>query len=277
MCCANPREVRYRIGGLYDRKILPLGARASKTLGMLGIDSVASWLNMKAFFRSFPWTLLASVLIAVFAIGLMLTLIGAVEAPVSADFWSDVSRAGLQLATITVLGAVVTATLKFVDENRRRDEQRLQVFREIVTAYNQVKAVRRNLRALGILALGNPLNTNQALELREQLMALNQAQLSLEAVKRELAESRLFQDPETVIQRLGTVERYLGETVLERWEAYGGRVWEGTDSGTLRDVQLADFIGHKSNGYLEFEENVSIPLDEITMALHAELFGKRST
>ncbi len=236
--------------------------------------------DMRSLFRRYPWTLFGTVLIVVFVVGVTLALIGVVKSPTPRDeFWSDLAKAGLQIAIITVLGAIVTTTLKYVDERRARDEQRLQVFRDIIAAYNRVKAVRRNLRGLGVLAPANSLNAMQAKAFREQMMALNDAQLSLEAVKKELAESRLFKDPTAMIAQLRTVEHYLGGTVYKRWEESGGGIWEGADTEALRDVKLVEFAGHKHEGYRAFEEKVSKPLDDLTRLLHAELFGapKRST
>jgi len=235
---------------------------------------------MTYLFRRYPWAVLGAVLIVVFLIGLTLALIGAVKSPTPRDdFWSDLARAGLQIALITVLSAIVTATLKYVDERRARAEQRLQVLHNIIAAYNRAKAVRRNLRALGVLAPGDRLNPMQAKGLREQMMALNDAQLTLEAVKRELAESRLFSDPAAMIAHLRTVEHYLGETVHKRWEGGGGGIWEGVDRKALEAVNLVEFAGHKNEGHRAFEDNVSTPLDDLTRLLHAELFGvpERST
>lgn len=88
-------------------------------------------------------------LVVIFAVGVALTFVGAAKASGGVDAWSDVSKAGVQMAVITVAGAVVTTAFRYIDEHRGRDEQRRQVFGEVVAAYNEVKAVRRNLRALG--------------------------------------------------------------------------------------------------------------------------------
>lgn len=86
-----------------------------------------------------------------FAVGVRLAFVGDSRSPSGDDVWSDLSKAGVQVALLTVAGAVVTAAFKYIDEHRARDEQRRQVFREVLAAYNQAKAVRRNLRALGLL------------------------------------------------------------------------------------------------------------------------------
>jgi len=106
---------------------------------------------MRSFVRRSPWVVTASVLLIILAIGVTLMSIGIARSPAPKEaFWTDVAKAGLQIAVITFLGAVVTATFKYVDDRRRRDEQRLQVFRDTIAAYNRVKEVRRNLRALGL-------------------------------------------------------------------------------------------------------------------------------
>lgn len=183
---------------------------------------------MRAAGRS-SWILLIVVLAAILTTGVAIALVGAAQAPTRRqEFWGDVAGAGVQLATVTVIGVLVTGVLRFIDEARRRDEQRLQVFRDILLAYNQVKAVRRNLRTLGLRPPSEPLSATQALGLRQQMMTLNQAQLSLEAIMREQALSRLFKRAAALTRLLRTAEQWLGG-VHARWEIHGGKIREGSD------------------------------------------------
>lgn len=191
------------------------------------------------------------------------------------EFGTDMAKAGLQLAVIAVFGFFVNLSLKYVDERRHQDEQRLQVFHDIVLAYNRVKAVRRNLRTLGLLAPSRSLNAAQAQGLREQMMALNDAQLSLEALKRELSQSDLFKERIKMVGLLAKPERYLNKCVHERWEDFGGAIWEGTTAAVLENLKLVEFAGHEA-GYRAFEENVSDPLRCLTKLMHEELFGQPS-
>ncbi len=69
------------------------------------------------------------------------------------QFQLEVAKAFVQLAVIAVLGGLVAALLRYVEslreENRRLYDYWASLFREVVTAYNGIKAVRRTLRAWG--------------------------------------------------------------------------------------------------------------------------------
>jgi hypothetical protein len=246
------------------------------------------------------------VLICIFFFGAVLIVLGIARSAAPVDeFWTDVAKAGLQIAGVTLVGAVVSLTLKRVeelrrseedaarearrreekatddtrraeeraaDQRRRLDEQRLEVFREIVGAYHRVKAVRRNLRALGLLEPVEPLNAQQARGLREQMAILNDAQLSLEAVQRELSESHLFDRWEEMWHELRIAEHYLGECVHDPWERYGGVIWEGAGTEDVERLQLVRFAGHWGEGHHDFRDKVSDHLEKLADLVHEELF-----
>lgn len=104
------------------------------------------------------------------------------------------------------------------------------------------------------------------------MMVLNEAQLRFEALARQLEESGLFKDLNSITRRLRTVEKYLGDKVLEKWERSGGKIWEGSDASVLGPLTLEEFIGDK-NHFHDFEREVSTPLDKLTDTLHDQLFG----
>ena len=212
--------------------------------------------------RRYPWASVTIALVAILFLGITLIAFGLEQSPGPNDeFWIDVAKAGLQVAVITFIGLLVNVLLKSVDERRRRDEQRLEVFRSIILAYNQVKAVRRNLRTLGFLEPPGKLNALQARGLREQMSALNDAQLSLEAIKREVDESRLFISKKEIVAELVIAEKYLTRDIHDRWEEAGGLVWEGSAPESLRPLALVEsFIGRESDGHREFEMGFSDPL-----------------
>jgi hypothetical protein len=225
-------------------------------------------------FGRHPWLPLFTILSATCLAGVILALLGDARSSTDVDTWARVSTAGVEIAVITVLGAVVTVAFRIIDARRARDDQRRQVLGEVVATYNRVKAVRRNLRALGLLRLDSaPIGASFANELRAQMTALNEAQLGLEAIKREVKESRLFiRNLDDIVDPLDTAETFLGK-VLKPWEIGGGKVWEGSRSSTLASLDLERFIGDK-RVFPDFETNVSKPLDTLTDSLHAELFGK---
>jgi hypothetical protein len=173
----------------------------------------------RLFKRRSPWAALVAALIAILVIGATLAVIGIIESPKGKrdDFWFELAKAGIQIAVISSAGAVVSALLTYIDERRTRNEQRLRVFHDIVLAYNEIKAVRRNLRVLGMRTRRGSLNAEQEKEIREQFRTFNRAQLSLEAIKRELNESNLFKDSMEIVCQLAAAEQWLSD-VHERWE-----------------------------------------------------------
>jgi hypothetical protein len=172
-----------------------------------------------------------------------------------------------------VAGAVATGAFKLVDEQRVRDQERRKIFYEIVRVYNQVKSTRRTFKALGVLKTGSrvPLRADEAKELRATMAILNDAQLRLEAIVREIDQSDLFDKKRLIMQRLRIAEDYINKNVLDLWEANGGDVWEGADPTVYMKLRLKEFVA------AGFKKNVRIQLDELTKEMHKELFGGRSS
>jgi hypothetical protein len=206
----------------------------------------------------------------------LLALLGNALSTNRGDTWSDVSKAGIQIAVITVLSAVVTASFRYIDDVRARDEQRRQVFRDVLETYNEIKAVRRSLRALGIAHFDSStrLTAVTAQGIREQMALLNQAQLRLETIARVLTESGLFTQVAEVVTQLRIAERYINKSVIDRWEEHGDTIAEGATRSAIEPLDLQRFIGHESDGS-QFEECLSTPLDTIRDIIHDELFGSR--
>ena len=133
------------------------------------------------------------------------------------------ATAGIQLGAITVIGAVVTQALRDYndarEDQRRLNEYRMTVFRDTVDAYNSVKTVRRTLRAQGFaMQSDGPLSPEQIIDFNAQMGALNEAELSLEKIERELkAQEETFASAWASIQDLKDCQKYLRK-VLEVWE-----------------------------------------------------------
>ena len=87
------------------------------------------------------------------ATGAVLVLIANTSGGFPADIRTDLTRAGVGLAVTAVLGILATAAFKDFDQARVKDQERRRIFREVVDAYNDLKAGRRRLRALGFPAL----------------------------------------------------------------------------------------------------------------------------
>jgi hypothetical protein len=184
------------------------------------------------------------------------------------DLAASIAKAGVTLALTTVGGAVAGLVLKNVDQRRARDQESRQVLQDIVDAYNCAKAVRRKVRAIGLLdGTGATPTTGQVELLRRAMDDLDGAQLRFEALKRQVRESDLFRHAAEIVEHLEAVEKYLNRTVLSRWEGVGGKLLVGPVARQDVDrLQLKAFVD-------DFPDRVSGRLDRITELLRAELFG----
>jgi hypothetical protein len=95
---------------------------------------------------------------------------------------------------------------------------------------------------------------------------LSDAQLQLEAIVREIEESHLFKRKSPIKEKLREVENYINHSMLDRWEDYGGKVWEGSDPKICNGLELQTFEEN-------FHDEVRVRMDELTKELHRELFG----
>jgi hypothetical protein len=139
-----------------------------------------------------PWFGVAFVLLLLFLVEIGVAVLFYSLSSTDNDLMSIISKAEIGIAGTT--GAIATATLKLVDERQARDQERRQVCKRIVGAYNQVKSMRRTLKAWGILgARSEPaLQAEEVKEPRTTMATLNDAQLQFEALNRKIKESHLF-------------------------------------------------------------------------------------
>jgi hypothetical protein len=186
------------------------------------------------------------------------------------DIWSAISKAGVALAFTTVAGAIATGGFKLIDERRARDHERRRIYREVLEAYNEVKSTRRRLRAVGLAKeKTKPLQPEEVKELRSIMLELSNAQLRFELILKECRQSDLFIRNDLLIKELRTVECFLNKAFVEKWEEYGGEVREGVNREVLQNLKFDSFLAKS-------KYCVSLPLDQITQIIQAELFGKAS-
>jgi hypothetical protein len=185
-------------------------------------------------------------LLAVFVVATVMTVVGIVLAgDQRTDIAADVAKGGIQLGVIGLLTTAVTQALKRLndqrdaaqrraeaerekreaqaaaarEDTRRLNEYRLTVFRDAVEAYNRIKTVRRTLRSAGLpTQAGNCLAPWQIDEFDRQMRILNEAELSLEKIEREVeARSELFPNVGKEASALTASQRYIRK-VLNAWE-----------------------------------------------------------
>jgi hypothetical protein len=187
-----------------------------------------------------------------------------------------------------IAGAVVGYALRYLEaereagrrreeaertERRRLDDYRRDLARELVEAYNDVKAVRRTLRAYGFRppdAGMVKLTADQVTEFHEQMSSLMRAQLSLERIKREIhSERRIFgTDTTDLVEKLGDAESYVNH-VIGDWEKLGTRVEVGEDAYfVMREFeQLRGFLARAKDPDSKFKCSLSDPLDHAAKIL----------
>jgi hypothetical protein len=205
----------------------------------------------------------------VLSFGLALVVLSTILAPTKRpDIWFEAGKAGLQLAIVAVIGGIAAAVLRYFDamrEDRRRfADYLLTLLRQVVSAYNQVKAARRILRAFGFSAPMAPtLRPEQVTEFLAQMKALNQAQLSLELIAREMRSHPAFQSVPTLCTAVETAEKYVGQ-VLDDWEKNGAALLAGDSSVALKLSNLQSFLDDSDRS---FEAGAATPMDLVESGL----------
>lgn len=233
-----------------------------------------------------PWTL-ALVGLAFFAV-----LVAAGAALLAADneetIWLEVAKAAIQAIPVLVLGIPVGLYFRAFEARRedrrredearredwrRKDEHRRRVFGEVTTAYNEIKSIRRWLRAAGLgSAAGAALNAERVRAVDARMDALSDAELMLERVSREIASaSNIFSEPAALERWFRRMCRYL-RGVVRDWEqgllqADGGRL----DSTRWREFY--GFIAPSRSEDSTFDQGASRPLNKILDSLVRDLVG----
>jgi len=233
----------------------------------------------------------AKLLIWLGVAGLLVTVLGIVFASPDGnwldDLFLEVSKAGVQLLAIGVLGGALTYAWKNLSSEREKESERRAKIRaelvELFSLYNDVKSVRRTLRSLGLdpkysqpswdtpKPAGGQLTDIQARGFHEQMLTLNSLQLGFEAKKRQFEQTDfLGQETPDVVRQLSDIEHHLNR-VLAVWERGGWLVQPGTQIKPVSEKLVPLFNG------TQFRTKVSLPLREITRLINKHAFGEASS
>jgi hypothetical protein len=176
-------------------------------------------------------------------IAVVMILLGWVTVESRSDEASaELVKTGLQIVAVVVVGSAVAAAFRARSE-RRDDERRIDEYlatkvNELWAAYHRIKAVRRTLRAAGFhkRQAGRRLNATQHSRFHAQMRVLNDAQLTLEQLVREISGQRQIfgRHADCVVWLLGRAEHYVND-VIGDWEKHGWEVEEGIDFAALAD------------------------------------------
>lgn len=182
----------------------------------------------------------------------------------------------MQLFVIVILGGVIGVILRSLDamreDDRRLQDYRISLGRDLIDAYNSVKGVRRTLRAFGFRSpTSGTLSDAQVAEFREQLGSLVETQLGFERIDRELEIRSVFDDPEEVRRQLHTIHTYVAD-IIRDWEQARGSVVAGAEARNVADLpNLQAFLGGPEEG---FHVNVSEPVREIQKVIRVALMPR---
>jgi hypothetical protein len=204
------------------------------------------------------------------------------------DLWLDVAKAGVQVVAVGVLGGALAAIWQNIRARREREIERNDKIRaelaSLVALYNDVKAVRRILRSLGLDLKTYPereqeqirqsavLTEEQARGFHAQMLILSGLQLGFEAKVKQFGQTN-FLDDETgkVVEALGRIEEHLNQ-VLDLWERSGWTIREGTALAVVSDglVKLFRVRDH-------LRPELSDQMKVITALINEHVFGGAST
>lgn len=206
----------------------------------------------------------------------------------------DISKGLIQVAVVTVLGGIVGLVFPIIDRDREhrrmRDQQRLEVFQRLISAYHQLRSARRDMKFAGLHLMPpvegssdakNPtvisgtvgcLSPGQVDVLRKAVRELADVQLTLDQVRRELSVNDLFDAPDKIMGPLIKLTDYV-EAIVREFQTYGIAFSSETPPTDLSDfVQLRKFVAEKKVSY---QTEVGWPFGAINWQVRRELFGER--
>jgi hypothetical protein len=214
----------------------------------------------------------AAALTSVLVVAAALIWLGAQSADDSKTVGLEAAKAGFQLLVLAVAGLGVTGVLEWFsrkqEERRRVNDAAVELLRDLIESYNELKGTRRVLRALG-LHKGSPMSSHQRDALEQEMRKLVGVQLTFERIGREIG-VRLEEDdtprrttPQTL---LAGMEAYVKEIVNE-WETEGIKAASGQRDlrATMGEMPcLSGFLQQsRDDPDTKFRTNVSVPLRDI--------------
>jgi hypothetical protein len=160
-----------------------------------------------------------------------------------------------QLVILAGIGGLGHLIITEINTSRERREANRTLLRtalsDIVGAYNEVKSVRRLLRAE---AVRPNVTDHDAHVLKapyaELLARLNEAQLQLETQLRLIEGNEAqYPEPEKLRKHLGDAEGYLNDIISE-WESSMGKFREAPEQNKLADFKfLRPFLGDAEDSF----------------------------
>jgi len=227
---------------------------------------------MNSRFRVFVWATCAA------ALGITLVILAArFASDRKEDLWFEIGNAGIQLTVLTIIGGLVATGLRHLDsireEQRRLNDYRLAILRQVITSYNQIKAARRTMRAFGFRSpTTGTLREYQVEEFVAQMKSLNTAQLALEGVFRDMEVCReTFLRYPDVLKAVRHVADYING-IIKDWERNATAVTVGTDA-TVVNAMMA-FQAFLDKSALSFKKGAAEPIERLEERIRAEVLPR---
>jgi hypothetical protein len=205
----------------------------------------------------------------------------------------ELTKLAMQVSLVGVAGALFTFV---ADRYRRAEERRLkasddkkaenryreaflkETLKRFTTSYNKTKGARRIVRAQGLT--GSPQRAAVRVAAYDKFMGeLNDAQLELEAVKRDLKTSKaVFASDEALEAHAEAMEKYLGEIISEYEKKRPGAGANPAAELSLSEVgQFAVFVDPEDKAeFKEYAKPHGKARDAINEELLALASGKKS-
>lgn len=214
------------------------------------------------------------VLIAVALAGLSATIIGVTKSGgIDEEFWDLIANSGIQVGVTSVVGAILSGSLAWLESRRRRHKQlterRTALLRDLERAYSSMKAVRRELRSLGCRDIaGKQVEQWQAEGIRSQMTKLIEAQLLFESMRRMLeSHPHDFDSASKIATLIESVHDYLHD-LIEEWEDLGAQVASGGAGDIINSMKrLQGFIGTPS----VFRDGAGEPMSQVRQLLRIQV------
>jgi hypothetical protein len=200
--------------------------------------------------------------------------------------------AAIELLFVGLIGGVLTAAIQeqlaaqeearrqeaaAAEDRRRLNDYRLRLLLDVVSAYNLVKGARRTLRAAGLMEpTGTTLDAWQVDRYRTELSTINEAQLQIEKIGREL-ETDLAQltRHQEVVDGIEAAKSYL-ENILRGWEKESPGVELGEVAALTRQEALTNFLSTTKDEN-HFRVGMSSHMDRIERAIREDMRVRGAT
>jgi hypothetical protein len=190
---------------------------------------------------------------------------------------TEVAKSLLQVAVVGVAGHVVSALITKANNERqdllRADELRSALLNRLNEAFIDVKKVRRLARATSKkVAIGGAVYMFiPRAQFHDHLQAINDAQLDLELVSKDVESSRnLFVDADQVIKRLDMMEEYLNGLIDEYEHSTAEPAADPVDCFSVASFpRLSDLLGsYKTSDFrTQFVHTYYANLESVRQAL----------